>query len=235
LIRPGVFMASGDTFKVTVFGRGAHGAQPQDAIDPIVLAASTIVRLQTVVAREIAPQDVASLTCASIHGGKAHNVIPDEVEFMLNIRTFDLAVREKVLKAVKRIIKGEAIASGVEKEPLVQSVISYPLTVNDPDSTAKLETVFKSYFGDERTLEAPRHTASEDFSRLATAIGVPSVFWNFGGVDAKKWEDHRTGKDTTPLPMPHQAEFAPVIQPTIKTAVEAMSLAALAFLKVGED
>ncbi|KAF2726753.1 metal-dependent amidase/aminoacylase/carboxypeptidase [Polyplosphaeria fusca] len=231
LIRPGSFMAAADTIKVTVFGRGAHGAQPQDSIDPIVLAAHMIVRLQTVVSREIGPQDVASVTCAYIHGGKAHNVIPNEVEFMLNIRSFDAAVRESVLKAVKRIIRGEAIASGVTKEPEIESVLTFPPTHNDEEATLKLKESFLSYFGRDRTWEAPRHTASEDFSLLATELGVPSVFWNFGGVDHKKWREYERTKDKTLISSAHQADYAPVVQPTLKTAIEAMSLAALTFLK----
>jgi len=231
LIRPGIFMASADTFKVTIFGRGSHSAQPQYSIDPIVLAASTILRLQTVVAREIGPEDVASVTCASIHGGKAPNVIPSEVELTLNIRTFDAAVREKVLAAVKRIIKGEAIASGVVKEPEVEVISTFPLTVNDPEAAKKLERTFKSYFN-ENTWEASRHTTSEDFSLLASSIGVPSVFWNFGGVDVNKWEEYVKEKDSVILPRSHQANYAPVIDPTLKTGVDAMSLAALSFLDV---
>jgi amidohydrolase len=231
LIRSGVFMASADTFKVTIFGRGAHGASPENAIDPVVLAASIIVRLQTVVSREIAPQDAASVTCASIHGGKAHNVIPNEVEIMINIRTFDHSVREKVIAAVKRIIKGEAIASGVLKEPEVELIMSYPLTYNNPEATLKLNETFMSYFGKNHTLEAPRHVASEDFSLLASAIKVPSVFWNFGGVDAERWDQHKTDNDPLLISQPHQAGFAPVIEPTLKTGIDAMSLAALTFLK----
>ena len=233
LIRPGVFMASADSFKVTIFGRGAHGSRPQDSIDPIVLAACIIVRLQTVVAREIGPEDVASVTCASIHGGKAHNVIPDEVEILINIRSFDTDIRERVIAAVKRIIKGEAVASGVVKEPDVQLIMSYPLTVNDSDATLKLKKSFTSYFDKNHTWEAPRQTASEDFSLLASAINVPSVFWNFGGVDVKKWEQFQERKDPSLLPNAHQANYAPVIEPTLKTGIDAMSLAALTFLNSG--
>jgi amidohydrolase len=230
LVRPGVFMASADSLKVTIFGRGAHGSRPQDSIDPIVLAASIILRLQTIVARELAPDDVASVTCASIHGGKAHNVIPDEVEFSLNIRTFDTAVRKKVLAAIKRIIKAEAIASGVLKEPEVHHIMSYPLTVNDDDAAVKLEETFMSYFGKDHTWEAPRQTASEDFSLLASTIGVPSVFWLFGGVDAEKWQQYEKGETEIVIPGPHQANYAPVIEPTLKTGIDALSVAALTFL-----
>lgn len=231
LIRPDVFMASADTFKITIFGQGAHGARPQDSVDPIVLASCIIVRLQTVVAREIGPEDVAAVTCASIHGGKAHNVIPDEVEILINIRAFDTAIREKVLAAVKRIIKGEAIASGVMKEPDVQQIFSYPLTVNNPEAALKLEEAYTSYFDKNHTWKAPRDTSSEDFSLLASAINVPSVFWNFGGVNAKKWEQYEREKDPKLIAKAHQANYAPVIEPTLKTGIDAMSIAALTFLK----
>jgi amidohydrolase len=231
-IRPGSLMAAADTLKVTVFGRGAHGAAPQESIDPIVLAAHMIVRLQTVVAREIGPLDVATVTCAYIHGGKSHNVIPADVEFMLNIRTFDTGVRETVLAAVKRIIRGEAIASGVLKEPEIVSILSYPLTENDPEATEKLESTFKGYFGKDRTWEANRSTASEDISWLARDIGVPCVFWDFGGVDHGTWAEFESTNDRTLISSPHQANYAPVIQPTLRTGIEAMSLAALTFLKV---
>lgn len=231
LIRSGVFMASADTLKVTVFGKGAHGARPHNSIDPIVLAASMIVRLQTIVAREVAPSDVAVITCASIHGGKAHNVIPYEVEFLLNIRTFNTSVREKVITAVKRIIKGEAIASGVRREPTIESVGSFPLTVNDEATAHKIDQAFKSFFGGENTQEAPMVTGSEDFSLLASSIGVPSAFWNFGCIDTKVWEESQRTKNPDLIPNPHQNNFAPVIDSTLKTAVDAMSLVALTFLK----
>jgi len=231
LVRPGICMASADSLKVVVHGRGGHASSPQDAIDPVVLAASIIVRLQTVVAREIGPGDAASVTCASIHSGKAHNVIPDEVVILINVRAFEEDVRKKVLDAIKRIIKGEAIASGVEREPEITTINQYPRTVNDENSSAKIKNAFEEYFGKEQTLIPPRATASEDFSLLATDIGVPSVFWNFGGVEQKRWEASRDVSDGSKrLPQPHQANYAPVIQPTLQTGVDAMSLAALTFL-----
>lgn len=229
-IKPGVFMASADTLKVTVFGRGAHGARPQDSIDPIVLAASIILRLQTVVAREIAPSDVASVTCASIHGGKAHNVIPYEVEFFLNIRTFNDAVREEVIGAVKRIIKGEAIASGVQKEPTIETVGNFPLTVNDEATAHKIDALFRSYFGEQNVLECPLVVASEDFSLLATSIGVRSAFWNFGSIDTKTWSEYERTGNKELIPQPHQNTFCPEVSTTLRTAVDAMSLVLLEHL-----
>lgn len=229
-IRPGVFMAAADTLKVTVFGKGAHGARPQDSIDPIVLAASIILRLQTVVAREIAPSDVASVTCASIHGGKAHNVIPYEVEFFLNIRTLNAKVREQVIGAVKRIIKGEAVASGVRKEPTIETVNTFPLTVNDEYTAHKIDAIFKSFFGQENVKECPVLVASEDFSLLATSIGVPSAFWNFGCIDTKIWDEYQRTNDKELIPQPHQNTFSPEVSMSLRTAVDAMSLVALQFL-----
>lgn len=230
-IKPGVFMASADTLKVTVFGRGAHGARPQDSIDPIVLAASIILRLQTVVAREIAPSDVASVTCASIHGGKAHNVIPYEVEFFLNIRTFNDAVREKVISGVKRIIRGEAIASGVQKEPVIEIVGNFPLTVNDEATAHKIDGLFKSYFGEENVLECPLVVASEDFSLLATSINVPAAFWNFGSIDTEVWSEYERTGNKELIPQPHQNTFCPKVSTTLRTAVDAMSLVVLEHLE----
>lgn len=232
LIKPGPLLAANNTLKVTVFGRAAHSARPQDSIDPIVLAAHMIVRLQTVVAREIGPLDAASVTCAYIHGGKAHNVIPDEVEFMLNIRTFSKTVRDKVLDAVTRIIKAEAIASGVKKEPEIVPIMTCPPTDNDPEAALKIESAFKAYFGEERTWEPSQNAASEDFSLLATDIGVPYVMWLFGGVDPKTWAEFERTQDRMLISSPHQADYAPVVQPTLKTGIEAMSLAALTFLNV---
>ncbi|KAF2107223.1 hypothetical protein BDV96DRAFT_589934 [Lophiotrema nucula] len=238
LLRKGVFLASADTFKVTVFGRGAHGAQPQESIDPIVIASSIVMRLQTVVAREIGPEDVATVTCASFEGGswKAPNIIPDQVVLTLNIRTFDSTVRGKVLHAVKRIIKHEALASGAPREPTIQELNSYPLTYNDPDSVQKLHNTFEEYFREDCWV-AERETASEDFTNFATHINVPSIFWNFGGVNEEIWEkyeqDRKEGKKVR-LPGAHQADYAPVLQPTLKTGIEAMSLAALTFMGKSE-
>ncbi|KAF2832921.1 hypothetical protein CC86DRAFT_414628 [Ophiobolus disseminans] len=197
LIRPGVFMASAGSFRVTIFGCGAHGALPQDAIDPIVLAASIIL--------------------------------------MLNIRTFDAGVRDKVLAAVKRIIRGEAIASGVIKEPDVSLIVSYSSTVNDPTTSAKLKESFESYLSNNRTWQSPRITASEDFSLLASDIGVPSVFWNWGGVDPKIWEKYEKTNNSKLIAKTHQENYAPVLDPTIKTGIHAMSLAAFSFLQIVED
>lgn len=230
LIRPGVFMSSADIFSVQVRGRGGHGAMPQDAIDQVVIAAAIILRLQTIVSRELAPSDVAAVTCASIHG-EAHNVIPDTVELIITIRTFEEGVRSKAVAALKRIVKAEAAAAGVEQGPEITLITSFPLIVNGAAMAQNIDAVFAAHFGRDRVLEGSRQMASEDFSLLPSEIGVPYVFWNFGGVDAQTWKEYERTQNKHLLPRPHQAKYAPVMEPTLRTDVDAMSVAALTFLR----
>lgn len=229
-IRAGVFMAARDSFKVTIFGVGGHGSQPQDCVDPVVIAAYIITRLQTIVSRGIAPMDVAAVTCASIHGGDTDNVIPDRLELKVDVRTFDPTVREKVMAAVKRIINAECEAAGVLKSPLIEATRTFPLTVNDPSLVESLRSTFKASFGEENTWEAGQSAASENFSDLATPIHAPYVFWYLGGTDAKTWDDAVKLKKPELIMHNHSPFYAPVIQPTLRTGVDALSLAALTFM-----
>lgn len=229
--RSGPAMSAADSFDVTIFGRGGHGSQPQNTIDPIVTASHIIVRLQTIASREVKPGEVAVITCGSIHGGSSANIIPDQVDLKLNIRTYAPEVRSQVLASMKRIIESECEASGVEKKPVIKATDSFPLTVNDQELTDTLTSAFRSYFGHDNVWDMGLATASEDVSILATSIGVPYSFWNFGGTDNDKWDDAvRKGKVTSLIPGNHSSLFAPVIEPTLKTGIDAMSLAALTFL-----
>lgn len=206
------------------------GSQPQDCVDPVVIAAYIITRLQTIVSRGIAPMDVAAVTCASIHGGDTDNVIPDRLELKVDVRTFDPTVREKVMAAVKRIINAECEAAGVLKSPLIEATRTFPLTVNDPSLVESLRSTFKASFGEENTWEAGQSAASENFSDLATPIHAPYVFWYLGGTDAKTWDDAVKLKKPELIMHNHSPFYAPVIQPTLRTGVDALSLAALTFM-----
>jgi len=229
--RSGPSMAAADSFNVTIFGRGGHGSQPQSTIDPIAIAGYVIVRLQSIVSRELQPGEFAVVTCGSIHAGETENIIPDRCELKLNIRTFDAAVREHVLAAVVRIIESECEASGCEKRPEIKATTSFPLTDNDTDVTTAIFSAFRAYFGDEKVVEGPKWTASEDFGILGSAIGVPYSFWHFGGTDEKKWDEaEKAGKTQSMIPGNHSPFFAPVIQPTLRIGVDAMAVAALTFL-----
>ncbi|WP_312397059.1 amidohydrolase [Kocuria sp.] len=207
-------MALADSWKITIHGQGAHASQPQDSIDPIVLGAHMITRIQAVVSREIDPRRAAVVTIATFHGGLKENIIPATAEFTLNVRTFDPAIREKVLASLRRIISAEAAASGAP-EPTIEVLSQFPRNYNDPQATAAAIDEFKRELGEESVVEVEPMMGSEDFGALAEAIDVPSVFWFFGGHPAEVLEGDG------PVPVNHSPFFAPVMEPTLSTGVKA--------------
>ncbi|GAA1754459.1 amidohydrolase [Kocuria aegyptia] len=213
-------MAMADSWRVTVHGKGAHASQPQDATDPIVLGAHMITRIQTVVSREIDARRAAVVTVATFHGGLKENIIPASAEFTLNVRTFDPAVRDHVLGALRRIIAAEAAASGAP-EPGIEEISTFPRNYNDPQATAALVERFRGVLGEDNVVEIEPVMGSEDFGALGAAIGVPSVFWMFGGHDAATLEGEG------PVPVNHSPFFAPAIEPTLCTGVRAALTAIL--------
>lgn len=228
---PGPTLAAGDSMRITVYGRGAHGSMPQAAVDPVVLAAMIVVRLQTVVAREVAPGEAAVLTVGSIRAGTRSTIIPDRAEIQLNIRTYDERTRSDVLEAVRRIVDAECRASRSPREPDVELVDRYPVTDNDAATTRTIAEAFTAYFAD-RAGELGRWTASEDFSDLTGAFdGVPYSYWGIGGVDPDAYDRaEQQGRVSQDIPANHSSGFAPVLQPTLDTGTEALVVAALAWL-----
>ena len=228
--RPGSFLSAADSLRVTVHGRGAHGSMPQAAVDPVVAAAMIVVRLQTVVSRELAATTPAVLTVGSIHAGSGPNVIPDRAVIELNVRTYDDATRGKVLDAIERIVRAECEASRSPAPPEIERIASFPPTVNDEEPTRRVADAFASYFGDDaHTVE--RQTASEDMSEIPRAFGVPFTYWAIGGIDPGRYaEAARNGTVSEDIPVNHSAGFAPVVQPTLDTGVSALTVAALAWL-----
>ncbi|KAA8644539.1 hypothetical protein EYZ11_006890 [Aspergillus tanneri] len=229
-LRSGRLFTAGDSFDVRIYGRGGHGSAPQACINPIVIGASIVTRLQTVVSCEVAPEEFAVVSCGSIQSGHKANIIPDQLDLKLNIRTYNAETRERVISAIKRIIEAECEAGGAIEKPLIQCNQSVPATIND-DATAKtLQATFGSYFKD-NLIDAGPLSASEDFTILATAVGAPYVMWLFGGVDSKTWDDAMAKGTVDELPYNHSPFFAPTIEPTVQTAVDAMSIGALTFLR----
>ncbi len=225
----GPVMAAADHLIVTVHGRGGHGSQPEKTIDPIVLAASMVVRLQTIVAREVAPSDRAVVTVGTFHAGTKQNIIPDTARFELNVRSFEPRVRERVLAAIERIVQGECQVAGAPPATIERGV-SAPLTVNDPGAAARLAEAFDAVFGDRHLPQEPK-LGSEDFSELAAAWGAPYVYWFFGGFDPETVERARErGTTDVDVPSNHSPGFIPVPQPTLDTATMAMVTAARTFL-----
>ncbi|KAK2734988.1 hypothetical protein FQN55_002317 [Onygenales sp. PD_40] len=258
-MKPGPQMAASDCLKITFHGRGGHGSMPANTIDPIVMAANAVVRLQTVVSRELdTGSEFAVLSVGSLHAGNAANIIPATAEMEVNVRTADEGVRARVLAAIERIVRAEAVASGAEKMPEIVRTLRFPVTVNDGVVTGRLGGTFERVFGAESTgitsaaaaaADAgsccsstssshsnyvpnwPRSNASEDFTCLGTAVGKPSCFWFFGGVEEEVWgEAERKGTVARDIPVNHSPFFAPVVQPTMRVGADALVAGALTFL-----
>jgi amidohydrolase len=228
--RPGLIMSAADTIEVTVHGRGGHGSMPQNTVDPVVLAAMVIVRLQTIVSREVAPGHTAVLTVGSVHAGTSANVIPDRAVLQLNLRSYEEATRQQMLAAIQRIVRGECAAAGSPREPEFRSVYSFPVTDNDPAATARVAGAFGAQFGD-RALELARQTVSEDFSKIPDAAGIPYSYWSIGASDPDAYRAaEQAGRVAEDIPANHSARFLPPMQPTLRTGTEALTAAALAWL-----
>lgn len=226
----GPTLAAAQSMCVVVHGRGAHGSMPQSAVDPVVLAAMIVVRLQTVVAREVAPDEPTVLTVGSIRAGTESNIIPDRAEIELSIRTFSEQTRAQVLEAVERIVVAECQASNCPREPSFDLFGRFPLTDNDASVTRRVAEAFTGFFG-ERAGRLGRWSASEDFSHLADALGVPYTYWGLGGIETGLFDRAaREGRMDQDVPVNHSATFAPVVQPTLTTGTQALVVAALAWL-----
>jgi len=229
--REGVVTSAGDSLQIRLFGRGAHGSMPQASIDPVVMAASTVMRLQTIVSREVAPTDAVVVTIGALQAGTKENVIPDEALIKLNVRTFDDGVRTRVLDAIRRIVNAESEASGAPKPPEFTTLDRYRMVQNDPAATQRVLAAFRQRFDDAgRITETKPTTASEDFGTFGAEWKAPSVFWFVGGTDpalyAKLKSENRLGE----LPTNHNPRFAPVLHPTLETGVQTLVAASRAWL-----
>jgi amidohydrolase len=228
--RAGVITSAADSLQIRMFGRGAHGSMPQASVDPVVMAAATVLRLQTIVSRELAASEAAVVTVGSLQAGEKENVIPSEAVIKLNIRTFDADVRSRVLAAITRIVNAEASASGAPKPPEITPLDRYSLVTNDPDATRRVLDAFRAHFGSERIREAKPTSASEDFGVFGSAWQVPSVFWFIGGTDPERYADAKQAGRVREIPTNHNPGFAPVLHPTLETGVATMVVAAHAWL-----
>jgi amidohydrolase len=230
---PGYALASSTSIDIKVLGVGGHGSKPDNAKDPIVLAAQIILALQTIVSRENSPLDPAVVTVGSIHGGTRYNIIPDEVNLQLTVRAYKDEVRRKLLASIERITKGIAVAAGIpsEREPIVKisETEVTAATYNDPVLTERLASVFAKALGPENVVKQSPIMGSEDFGYLGLNQQIPTTLFWLGAVDpAKARQSRETG---APLPSLHSALFAPLPEPTLRTGVKAMTVAALELMK----
>jgi amidohydrolase len=226
----GPITSAADSLQIRLFGRGAHGSMPQASVDPVVMAASVVLRLQTIVSREVAANDAAVVTVGVLQAGTKENVIPDEAIIKLNVRTFDDGVRKHVLAAIERIVNAEAEASGAPRKPEITPLDRYPLNVNNEAASNRIAEAFRAHFSPDRVKHTGPAPASEDFGCFGTAWQVPSVFWFVGGNDPKDYAKAKAAGKLNELPVNHSPQFAPVLHPTLQTGVEALVVGALAWL-----
>ena len=228
--RAGPVTSASDTLRIRLFGRGAHGSMPQASIDPVVMAAATVLRLQSIVARELAPAEDAVVTVGLLQAGTSENVIPEEALLGLNTRTFDAGIRARVLAAIKRIAQAEAEASGAPQPPEITRLGGADAVVNDAVATKRVVDAFRRSFPADRVRETAPSSASEDFGAFGAAAHAPAVFWFVGGVDPDTYAQAEAAGKLNEIPTNHNPHFAPVIHPTLETGVEALVVAAQAWL-----
>lgn len=228
---PGYAMASATSIDIKILGVGGHGSAPELTKDPIVVAAQVVMALQTIVSRENSPLDPAVVTVGSIHGGTRYNIIPDEVNLQLTVRTYKEDVRKRILASIERIVKGVALTAGIpaDRAPTVKVSEGTGSTYNDPQLIERLVGSFKRALGDENVVQMPPMMASEDFGYFGMDHTIPATIFWLGASDPAKVKASR--ESGVPLPGLHSALFAPVPEPTVRTGVKAMTSAVLDLMK----
>lgn len=215
----GPFRASADTVTITMFGQGGHGAVPHETRDPVVMAARLVMALQTLISRENNPLDPVVITVGSIQGGTQANIVPDQVKLALTVRTFRPEVRQRVLASIAREAKGEALAAGAPKEPLVEVKTGTDSVVNDPQLVARAVKAVEGAVGPDFVKEMPAKMTSEDFAMYGQQPGVKALLLHVGAVDAGRLEAAK--KAGKPLPGTHSPQWAPDLKPTLTNTIKA--------------
>lgn len=230
---PGYAMASATGIDIKIRGLGGHGSKPEATKDPIVVAAQVVMALQTIISRENSPLDPAVVTVGSIHGGTRYNIIPDEVNLQLTVRTYKEDVRKRILASIERITKGVAAAAGIpeDRAPIVKvsETEITSATYNDPQLMERLAGAFKTALGPENVMKVSPVMGSEDFGYLSLDQKIPSAIFWLGAVDPVKVKESQ--ERGIALPSLHSPLFAPVPEPTLRTGVKAMTAAVLDLMK----
>ena len=217
-ITSGIYTTNGDGLRITIYGKGGHGSAPQTTIDPIVIAARTILTLQTIPSREVKPGEMAVVTVGYVHAGSKNNIIPDQAELGLTVRTYKTDVRKQVLAAITRITKAEAEAAGVKREPSIEHEGAVDAVYNGPQLAQRLRGVLEAALGDANVVAEEPITASEDFSYLVEQ-GIPGFYFSLGGANPEAYANAKAGG--TMLPSNHSPAFAPDVDPSLHTGIRA--------------
>lgn len=217
-IRSGAFLTTAASIRVHIFGKGSHGSMPELSVDPVVLASSIVLKLQTIVSRELAAKDYAIVTVGALNAGSKSNIIPDDAELLINTRTYSEDTQKFVHNAIERIVRGECELARCPKKPEFTYYDRYPLTNNDKNASLRVRKAFDEYFGED-SVNISRASASEDFSIVANAFNTPYAYWGLGGFE-----------DMKNAPGNHNPAFAPDLQPTLNRGLESAVVAACAWL-----
>src|SRR5271166_1803037 len=216
-IAPGIYDTNADSLRITIYGKGGHGSAPNSTIDPVVIAAKTILSLQTIVSREVKPGEMAVVTVGYVRAGTKNNIIPDQAELGLTVRTYKADVRHQVLTAITRVVKAEALAGGAQQEPLIEHYESTDSVYNDPGLAERLRAPLEAVLGKDNVITTEPIAPSEDYA-FFIAQGVPSLYMSLGGADPRKYaESQNTGVG---LPSNHSPYFAPDVDPALHTGIE---------------
>ena len=226
-ITDGYALANVDSVDLTVRGIGSHGSEPQNGVDPIVIAARIVGTLQTLVSRENDPRQPAVVTVGSFHAGTKHNIISDEAKLLITVRSYDPVVRARLVAGIRRIAKAEAEAAGLPPEllPVVTTGQPSQSTFNTPKLTATVTAALEQALGASKVKRVPASMAAEDFGAFSRDQGIESAIFWVGAQPRAVWD--AAAGDPRKLPGLHSAKFAPDPAPTISTAVTAMTAAAL--------
>jgi len=228
--RSGPAMSAADSIRITVYGRGSHGSMPHAGIDPILLASTIVLRLNTIVSRELKPGDFGVVTVGSFQAGSKSNIIPGHAVLLVNVRSYDETTRSRQLSAIERIVNAECVASGSPRPAEFEYYDRFPLTDNTPEVYEHVTAALAARFGD-RLIELDRSTGSEDFSDIANAFGAPYLFWFWGGFDPDVYaKAELDGTLHEVIPANHNGNFAPVMEPTMHTGITAMTVAVMSYL-----
>jgi amidohydrolase len=217
-ITPGTYDANADSLRITIYGKGGHGSAPHTAIDPIVIAARTILALQTIPSREVKPGQMAVVTVGYIHAGNKNNIIPDEAELGLTVRTYKAEVRKQILAAISRITKAEAEAAGAPREPKIEHYEGTDSVYNNPALAERLKGTLESALGKDNVVMEEPHTGSEDYS-VFIEQGIPSLYFSLGGANPEKFAAAQAAGTT--LPSNHSSLFAPDLDLALHTGITA--------------
>lgn len=214
----GVYSSNADSLRITIFGKGGHGSAPHTTVDPIVIAARTVVALQTIVAREVKPGEFAVVTVGYVNAGTKNNIIPDQAELGLTVRTHSGEVRTQILNAITRIANAEAQAGNAARMPLIERYEGTDSVYNDPALAQRLQRALAAALGGDNVVKGERITPSEDFS-VFVEQKIPGFYLTLGGADPQRFAEARASG--TSLPSNHSPLFAPDIDPALHTAINA--------------